>query len=47
MPSKAFDMHFTFKREAKWLLILSLALPAIGILFAIVWPVVARWLGAR
>ncbi len=40
-------MHsFTFKREAKWLLALSL-LPVIGFLVAIVWPAIARWLGAR
>ena len=37
---------FTFKREATWLLVLGL-LPAIGILLAIVWPAIARWLAAR
>jgi phosphotransferase system glucose/maltose/N-acetylglucosamine-specific IIC component len=39
--------NFTFKREAKWLMVPTLALPAIGILLAILWPAVARWLGAR
>jgi phosphotransferase system glucose/maltose/N-acetylglucosamine-specific IIC component len=38
---------FSFKREAKWMLILTLVLPALGILITIVWPAVARWLGAR
>ena len=40
-------MRFTFKREAKWLVWLTVVPPAIGILIAIVWPAVARWLGAR
>ena len=35
---------FTFKREAKWLLALVVGLPVIGILVAIVWPAIARWL---
>jgi phosphotransferase system glucose/maltose/N-acetylglucosamine-specific IIC component len=40
-------MHFTFKREAKWLMLLTLVLPVLAFLFAIVWPAVARWLGAK
>ncbi len=40
-------MHpFTFKREAKWLLAISLV-PVVGVLLAIIWPVIARWLGGR
>jgi hypothetical protein len=38
---------FTFKREATWLLVLTVVVPAAGILLAIVWPAVARWLAAR
>ncbi len=37
---------FVFKREAKWLLLLGL-IPTIGILLAIVWPAIARWLAGR
>lgn len=39
-------MHsFTFRREARWLLLFGL-LPVIAILIAIVWPAIARWLAA-
>ncbi len=37
----------TFKREAQWLLVLTVGLPALGILFAILWPMIARWFAAR
>jgi hypothetical protein len=37
---------FTFKREAYWLLVLSV-LPLAAILAAMVVPAVLRWLGAR
>ena len=39
--------YVSFQREARWLMILALAVPAIGLLFAIVIPAVARWLGWR
>ncbi len=35
---------FTFKREAHWLFIIAAVPPTIGILIAIVWPILARWL---
>ena len=37
--------HFTFKREARWLFIGSGVPPAVGILIAIVWPVIKGWWG--
>ena len=39
--------RFTFRREANWLLVLVVGVPALGILLAIVWPAVARWLAAK
>jgi len=38
---------FTFRCEANWVLLLVVGVPAIGILVAIVWPAIARWLAAR
>jgi hypothetical protein len=38
---------FTFRREAKWLLVLTLLLPLLGILATIVLPAWRNWLGAR
>ncbi len=41
-------MHqFTFKREAKWLLLIGVVPPGIGIAIAILWPMIARWLAAH
>ena len=39
--------HFTFKREARWLMWVAVVLPALAILLTFVWPVVARWLWSR
>jgi hypothetical protein len=39
--------HFTFKREAKWLMWLTLTLPVIGIFLVVILPGVLRWLGVR
>jgi predicted membrane-bound spermidine synthase len=37
---------FTFEREAKWLIVLYVLLPVVGILVAIVIPgIVRRWFG--
>ena len=42
--SKRF-LSFTFEREAKWLVVLFVLLPLLGILFAIVFPgILRRWL---
>ncbi len=38
---------FTFKREATWLLVITRVPVVAGILIAIVWPAIARWLAAR
>ncbi len=35
---------FTFEREARWLLLLAVGLPALAIFLAIVVPALARWL---
>ncbi len=37
---------FGFKREATWILVFSLALPLIGILLALVIPMIARYFDA-
>ncbi len=37
----------TFEREAKWLLVITLVPVVAGILIAILWPAIARWLAAR
>jgi hypothetical protein len=36
--------QFTFRREARWLLLLGL-LPVVGIVLAIVWPMLKSWMG--
>ncbi len=39
-------MHpFTFRREARWLLGLTVLPPAIGIFIAIAWPAIKGWWG--
>lgn len=38
--------HVSFEREARWLMILSLA-PVLGLLILIVIPALARWLSWR
>jgi Tfp pilus assembly protein FimT len=40
-------LHFTFRREAMWLLILAVLLPLLAILFAIAVPALRDWLDAR
>ncbi|MEW6207766.1 MAG: hypothetical protein AB1631_05320 [Acidobacteriota bacterium] len=35
--------HFGFKREAVWILVFSAALPLVGILFALVIPMIVRY----
>ena len=39
--------RFTFKREAGWLLWLTVVPPVVGIFIVIVVPALARWLGLR
>jgi hypothetical protein len=39
--------HFSFKREAKWLMVWALILPLVGILLGLVIPLIGRWLGSR
>ena len=39
--------HVSFRREARWLMIAAFALPVIGLLMAVVFPAVGRWLGWR
>ena len=39
--------HFSFRREARWLMLLVFALPVIAILAALAVPAVAHWLGWR
>ncbi len=36
---------FTFKREVKWLFLIGVLPPTVGILIALVLPAIARWLG--
>jgi hypothetical protein len=40
-------LHFTFRREAKWLLVLTLLGPLLAILATIVLPALRDWLAAR
>jgi hypothetical protein len=37
----------SFQREARWLLFLTVVIPAVGFVIAVVIPAVARWLGWR
>jgi hypothetical protein len=39
--------YVSFRREARWLMLLAVAIPALGFLIAIVIPALARWLGWR
>jgi hypothetical protein len=36
---------FTFRREARWLMWLGLAVPVLAFLLAILWPAMVRWWG--
>ncbi len=38
---------FTFKREAKWLFLIAVVPPGLGIGIAIAWPMIARWLAGH
>ncbi len=37
----------SFQREARWLMVLVFAIPALGFLLTVVVPALARWLGWR
>ena len=37
--------HFTFRREARWLVLLTVLPPAIAMFAVLVWPTIARWFG--
>jgi len=37
----------SFEREARWLLVVFVALPVLGFLLTVVIPALASWLGAR